>query len=397
MRGLRRPAETEPELDGRQAEIVGYLRQHGASFFGAIRDGTGGGFPNETVDALWELVWTGLDTNDTLHPLRAYVRIEDKKRKRPAPGAFRSRRVVPRTAEGRWALVDGRKATKSAATEWAAVMAQQLLSRHGIVTRETVASEAVAGGFSAVYQVLKAMEDAGRIRRGYFVAGLGAAQFALPAALDLLRSMRETPETPRTAVLAATDPGNPYGAIVKWPEDSAPDAGRGPTRSVGGKVILVDGAAAAYLRRGERELLLFLPGSEPSRSRVAREVARMLLHLAMAREAGRQGMLIVEINGEPAASHAIARVFVEEGFLAGAMGLQVRPVGTVIAGRRPGGNPMAEPRDLNPIDTPRVNERDEDVEREDIQGATNDEIRNADDVDPDSAESDVDRDDTVTD
>ncbi len=85
------------------------------------------------------------------------------------------------------------------------------------ITRETVASEAVAGGFTAVYQVLRAMEEAGRIRRGYFVAGLGAAQFALPAALDLLRSLRDLPEAPRTVVLAATDPANPYGSILPWP------------------------------------------------------------------------------------------------------------------------------------------------------------------------------------
>ena len=420
LRGLRRPADAEPELEARQAEIAGYLRHHGASFFSAIHEGTGKGFPNDTVDALWDLVWKGLITNDTLHPLRAYVRPDDRKKRRAA-APFRSRRLVPRTAEGRWSLVDSRRATKASATEWGAAMAQQLLSRHGIVTRETVGSEAVAGGFSAVYQVLKAMEDAGRIRRGYFVAGLGAAQFALPAALDLLRSMREVPETPRTAVLAATDPANPYGGIVTWPLDAArgepfdsaqgkpegaaratADAGRGPTRSVGARVILVDGAASAYLRRGERELLLLLPASEPQRSRVAREVARMLLHLAMAREEGRRGMLLVEINGAAAAAHPAARLFIEEGFIiAGAMGLQARPVGTVIAAHRRGGGLMAEPRDENPIDKPRPNDRDQaaertgaasphDVEHDDAVGRQGDE-----DVDPDSAESDVDRDDTV--
>src|SRR5213076_545339 len=118
--------------------------------------------------------------------------------------------------------------------------ATALLERYGVVTREGVAAEDFGGGFSAVYHVLKAMEEAGRIRRGYFVAGLGAAQFALPAAVDLLRSMRELPDAPRTAVLAATDPANPYGGIVKWPEIVAADVGRGPTRSVGSLVILVD-------------------------------------------------------------------------------------------------------------------------------------------------------------
>jgi ATP-dependent Lhr-like helicase len=171
-------------------------------FFAAIHDGTGGGFPNETVDALWTLVWQGLVTNDTMQPLRAYTRTEEAraaKRHRGAP--FRSRRLVPPRAEGRWSLVDPARQLvrrsaqresgrdRAAATEWATAMAQQLLTRHGVITRETVAAESVAGGFSAVYQVLKAMEDAGRIRRGYFVAGLGRgtichARGARLAALD---------------------------------------------------------------------------------------------------------------------------------------------------------------------------------------------------------------------
>src|SRR6185503_19117441 len=196
-------------------------------------------------------------------------------------------------------------------------------------------AEAVAGGFSAVYDVLKAMEEAGRIRRGYFVGGLGGAQFAMPPAVDMLRSFRDVPEEPRHVVLAATDPANPYGAVVKWPLDSARDKpgeqtdgsegdGPGPTRSVGARVILVDGFAAGYLRRGVRELLLFTPDAEPQRSRIVREVARALLELAEAREPGRQGMLIAEINGTPAATHSTAHVFAREGFTTTAMGLQAR-------------------------------------------------------------------------
>ena len=190
-----------PAADGRAADVLEYLREHGASFFAAIHQGTGEGFPQETVDALWELVWQGLVTNDTLHPLRALTQpSEDARDARRNRGAqpFRSRRLVPPTAEGRWSVGRTRATvTKTSATEWSAAIAQQLLTRHGIVTRETIASEGIAGGFSAVYQVLKAMEDAGRIRRGYFVAGLGGAQFAMPAALDQLRSMREPPEEPR--------------------------------------------------------------------------------------------------------------------------------------------------------------------------------------------------------
>ena len=96
-------------------------------------------------------------------------------------------------------------------------MTQQLLARHGVLTRESLNIEAVPGGFGLIYPVLKGLEENGRIRRGYFVAGLGATQFALPGALDLLRSLREKPDDPEIAVLAATDPANPYGATLKWP------------------------------------------------------------------------------------------------------------------------------------------------------------------------------------
>jgi ATP-dependent Lhr-like helicase len=443
MMRLRAPDSGSRIADSgsRSESIVDYLREHGASFFTEIHQGTGGGFPNETVDALWDLVWKGLITNDTLHALRAYVRPEDRRARRGPPAPFRSRRLVPPTAEGRWSVIETLKATKGAGTEWGTAMAQQLLSRHGIVTRETVASEAVAGGFSAVYEVLKALEDAGRIRRGYFVAGLGAAQFALPPALDLLRSMREVPESPRTVVLAATDPANPYGAILKWPEPSAgPNRqdGRGPTRTVGALLILVDGAAAGYLRRGERELLLFVPEAEPQRSRVTREVARMLLHLA-----ARRGMLISEINGEAAQSHAAARIFVEVGFITTAMGLQARPqprsqpasggpharplgsldaAGIGIAATGFGGHEMAEdksriendptlmgnsrPRQSETSDTERErvrssNDIDQELERKGVESTRNrgyDEAVNtprgsARDQDPDRADSDIDRDD----
>ena len=425
---LRQPIDAPPRLEGRAADIVDYLRKHGASFFAAIHDGIGGGFPAETVEALWDLVWKGVITNDTMQPLRAYARVEEprtQKRSRGVP--FRSRRLVPPRAEGRWALV-GYGAARPRMTEWAAAISQQLLSRHGVVTRETVAAEAVAGGFSFVYQVLKAMEEAGRIRRGYFVAGLGAAQFAMPAALDLLRSMRDVPDTPRTVVMAATDPANPYGTLVKWPLDALRSLGAGPnvsgpTRSAGALVILVDGACAAYLRRGERELLLFLPDAEPSRSRVAREVARMLLHLAGTRE-GRRGMLIAEINGAAATAHPAARLFIEEGFAATAMGLQARTerlrprgygsaahdpagpdgpalrgAGIGIAAAMGGGEPMAQQRDVKPgYDKAPGESPVEDIEvvRGDLQG---EDIGDVDEeaLDPDDAESQNDRDDTPAD
>ncbi len=423
------------EPGGRAADVMEYLRGHGASFFAEIHQGAGGGFPQETVEALWDLVWAGLITNDTLHPLRAYTRSDDKRAaRRTRAQPFRSRRLVPRTAEGRWSVLETRKASRGAATEWSAAIAQQLLTRHGVVTRETVAAESIPGGFSAVYDVLKTMEEAGRIRRGYFIGGLGGAQFALPAAVDLLRSFRDVPEEPRRVVLAATDPANPYGAVVKWPLDSArdkaPDLARGkassadaPTRSVGGRVIVVDGFAAAYLRRGERELILFAPEAEPRRSRTVREVAGALLELATAREPGRQGMLIAEINGQPASTHPAADLFAAEGFATTAMGLQARVIaghGIRIAGRTRGGIPMGETRGKGPEPAGSTreseheavrssNDRDQIAERDGVETAHNrgyddavqgrESVEHEDlgDVDPDSAESDVDRDDTLDD
>ena len=319
LAGPNRSAGPGPKPHGRAADVLEYLRKHGASFFAAIHQGTGEGYPQETVDAIWELAWQGLVTNDTLHPLRALTQPSDARAtRRNRGGGFRSRRLVPPTAEGRWSVVDTVTVTKTSATEWSAAIAQQLLTRHGVVTRETTASEGIAGGFSAVYQVLKAMEDAGRVRRGYFVAGLGGAQFAMPAALDQLRSMREPAEEARAVILAATDPATPYGSTVKWPDGSVP--GRGPTRTAGALVVLVDGFLAAYVRRGERELLLFAPETEPQRSRLTRAAARAIVDLSQ-----RRGMLIEEIDGAPAIAHNAAGLFIEAGFVSSAMGLQLRP------------------------------------------------------------------------
>jgi ATP-dependent Lhr-like helicase len=352
-----------PDLPERETAILDALRSSGASFFGPLHEAVGGGYPGETVDALWNLVWQGLVTNDTFHALRAFTRSRAPRRRMKIRhddvSSFRSRRLAPPSAEGRWTLVPrGRESTAAAAppgrpsksraggdaTRWAAALTQQLLARHGVLTREAVASEAIPGGFGLIYPVLKGLEDNGRIRRGYFVAGLGATQFAMPGALDLLRSMRDAPDEAEVAVLAATDPANPYGATLKWSargsaqasrsdkkEDSASsagsalavvDAGRGPTRSVGATVILVNGALAAYLARGDRQLVTFLPESEPDRSKVGRAVGRVLIERARTGGDAPRGMLIEEIDGLPPARHPMSSFLAESGFVAGAMGFQ---------------------------------------------------------------------------
>ena len=222
-------------------------------------------------------------------------------------------------------------------TEWSAALAQQLLSRYGVVTREVAAAEGIAGGFSAVYDVLKALEDAGRIRRGYFVSGVGATQFALPAALDLLRSLKEPPEDAEVVLLSATDPANPYGTILRWPAGSeGAESGRAPTRTVGSLVVLVNGELTAYISRSARQLQVFLPEDEPARATAARALARRLAGL---------GLLIAEINGGPAAEHPLAPFLVDAGFSPSAMGFHVRrppspsvPPLAEAAARRAGGH-----------------------------------------------------------
>jgi ATP-dependent Lhr-like helicase len=348
MQRLLPPPQVRPKAEAsagqRDETILDFLRSRGASFFGPLHEAVGGGYPAETVEALWNLVWHGLITNDTFHALRAFTRARPSRRKarRSDASSFRSRRLAPPSAEGRWSLVARPAPHKGDATKWAAATTQQLLARHGVLTREAVMAEAVPGGFGLVYPVLKGMEETGRIRRGYFVAGLGATQFAMPGALDLLRSMRDEHDDPGevdVVVLAATDPANPYGATLKWtgrrstqnPQNtqkqsgSAADAGRAPTRSVGATVILVNGALAAYLARGDRQLATFLPEAEPERSKVGRAVARVLIERARTSgsvDESARGMLIEEIDGMTPALHAMAPFLGEAGFIAGALGMQ---------------------------------------------------------------------------
>jgi ATP-dependent Lhr-like helicase len=205
------------------------------------------------------------------------------------------------------------------------------LNRYGVVFRETAHAENLPGGFSAVYDVLKAMEESGKIRRGYFAADLGATQFALPAAVDLLRSLREgglaqtNPARMEMVQLAATDPANPYGTLLRWPAGG--DASSSLTRSVGARVILCNGVLVAYLRKGNSNVQIFLPEDEPQRSNYARSLANFLFdRVQNQNEDGdiRGGMLIATISGSPVGEHWIAPFLLDAGFTAGAMGFNVR-------------------------------------------------------------------------
>jgi ATP-dependent Lhr-like helicase len=202
-----------------------------------------------------------------------------------------------------------------------------LLTRYGFVLRETAHAENLPGGFSAIYDVMKALEESGKVRRGYFAADLGATQFAMPAAVDLLRSLRNDPDPGKNEIvqLAATDPANPYGSLLRWP--AAPDASSSLTRSVGARVILCNGSLIAYLRRGNPNLQVFLPEEEPQRTQTARSLAEFLVtRVQHEGTAGndRAGMLITTINGIAVAEHPIARILLDAGFQAAPMGFNVR-------------------------------------------------------------------------
>jgi ATP-dependent Lhr-like helicase len=322
--GEREAAESE-----RERRILEHLAARGASFFAELHAAAGGGFAPETVDALWALAWRGLVTNDTFQALRAYTQGPEKRERArrvvppPSPGGYRSRLAAPPSAGGRWTLVAARRAQAGqgpgAETPTARLMAtaHQLLARHGVLTRGAVAAEAVPGGFSAVYQVLRHLEEAGRIRRGYFVSGVGAMQFALPAALDAVRAAREPAELADVVVLAAADPASPWGAALEWPPLPDEAGGRRPARAVGARVVLVDGAPALWLSpaHGLGQLLAWLPAEEGERARVGLAVAHAVLELARASQQRFEGVRIEEINGGPAAAHALAEWLARAGFV----------------------------------------------------------------------------------
>jgi ATP-dependent Lhr-like helicase len=382
---LRRPL-ADP-LTESETKLLAVLESTGASFFDPLHQALGGGYPGETIEALWSLVWRGLITNDSLHALRAYIARPEAARNNRRPqqtGVFRSRRTTPPTAQGRWSVLplgrltvapdsssaalpasttaedfrgpggsrDSRsgdrryppldpgsapsdRGSAPSQTESSHALALQLLNRYGILLREHVAAENIPGGFSAVYDVLKALEESGRIRRGYFVAGLGATQFALPAAIDLLRQLRTAPpaERPEFVQLAATDPANPYGSVLRWPElpvaeEDSDTAPRLLTRAAYAEVILRNGQLVAWLRRGNPNLLVFLPAEEPERSQVAAGLAHFLCARGQdrMRTSSHQGILITTINGQPVAAHPLARYLMDAGFHPGPLGMHLRRI-----------------------------------------------------------------------
>jgi ATP-dependent Lhr-like helicase len=267
----------------------------------------------EALPALWELVWSGEVTNDAWAPLRAERRYGVPRQKAPRPRRFSRRRAAAVTAtQGRWSptgrLFAGDREPRA--------LAELMLERHGIVTRDGVRSEGVQGGFGAVYGELKALETLGVCRRGYFVEGLGGAQFALPGAVERVRELRRREdEDPEALVLAAADPAQPYGAALPWPRR----AGARAARVAGAHVVLLGGEAALFVERGGRSLV---PLRDPEDEWLRAALAALVAHV---RRGGARRLAVERFDGEPVAGSPVLRLLVEAGFLAGPRRAVLRP------------------------------------------------------------------------
>ncbi len=302
------------------------LRQRGALFFNDLVRIVQAYGP-EVHETLWDMIWSGEVTNDTLEPLRAFVKVESPRGRphvRDLRGLTRSRGTPP-GASGRFSLRTARWEKVPTPTEHRAALARALLERYGVVVRESAHAESIESGFGAVYDVLKHLEESGRIRRGYFVDGAGAAQFAMPEAADRLRLERtrlSEAATEPARWLAATDPANAYGALLPWPATPSEDAR--PQRAAGAHVIVHAGSLLAWVSRGESAILTFLPENEPDRAHAASHLARCLAARVDEGAPGRRALLIETIDREPASTSSLGPALEEAGFVLGARGWMKR-------------------------------------------------------------------------
>ena len=269
----------------------------------------------DVLPVLWELVWNGEVTNDAWAPLRAKRRYGMPAAERRPRRFSRSRVSGDVATAGRWSLAGRLFAadTVSPAPDRRA-LAELLLERQGIVTRDGVRAEGIPGGYGAVYGELRALENVGACRRGYFVEGLGGAQFALPGAVERLRELRDADEGD-ALVLAAAEPAQPYGGVLPWPRRAAARA----ARVAGAHVVLLGGEAALYVERGGRSLLP-LRDPDPEWLRPA------LTALVEWVRADRGRRLSVErFDGRPVVESDALPLLVEAGFLAGPRRAVLRP------------------------------------------------------------------------
>ncbi|TAM69533.1 MAG: DEAD/DEAH box helicase [Microbacteriaceae bacterium] len=353
---LTLPPPTDHDTDELQRDVLTTLGTGGGFFFRQLADAVGSHDDDALVTALWDLVWAGLITNDTLAPLRiltagtgAHKRPRTPPRSRLTRGRGYARplgqqRQAPPLASGRWSILP---LAETDATVRAHATAETLLERYGVVTRGSVMAEGAPGGFALAYRVLSRFEESARARRGYFIEGLGAAQFATGGTVDRLRSFvcDETREPEREAVtLAATDPANPYGAALAWPSvanpgsGSASDAGTGvaagtgtntgtgtgtgsstghrPGRKAGALVTLVDGALVLYLERGGKTALTF--GDRADLDAAGRSIGSLV------RRGGVDKLNIEIVNGASVLNTPLAEALARGGFTETPRGLRMR-------------------------------------------------------------------------
>ncbi|MGI8479404.1 MAG: Lhr family helicase, partial [Gaiellaceae bacterium] len=270
--------------------------------------------PADALAALWDLVWAGEVTNDSWAPLRASRRYDAPRPERYRRRFLRSRAHAPSPTQGRWA-VSGSLFPERPDRR---ALAELLLERQGIVTRDGVRGEGIKGGYGAVYAELRALETLGVCRRGYFVEGLGGAQFALPGAVERLRELRteaRAVDERDALVLAAADPAQPYGAAVPWPRR----AGARAARVAGAWVVLLDGEAVLFVERGGRSLV---PLREPDPEWLRPALAALVAHV---RSGGAKRLAVERFDGVPVVESEAMSLLVESGFLAGPRRAVLRP------------------------------------------------------------------------
>lgn len=252
-------------------------------------------------------MWAGWVTNDTLAPLRALAHPPPRKTARPGTA------LVPPEAVGRWSLLPAAGTSPEARARRAQARIEALLERYGVAARALALADGVDGGFAALYPLLRAMEERGHVRRGYFVDGLGGAQFAQPAAVDRLRAYRVPPNDPKPIVLAAVDPANPFGSVLPWPQ-AAPGAAL--QRMPGAYVVLLNGELVSYLDRGSgRRLVPFIPPDDARAPAVAAALA------ALAAKLPRRSLRIERVGADDAIRSPWRPVLEEAGFTLGYRGL----------------------------------------------------------------------------
>ncbi len=312
--------EPEGEPSGLAAAILEVLANRGALFFSDLIAALSAS-PRDLLAALWELAWVGRITNDTFAPVREWHAAGGVSR--GAAPAGRLHRFPP-AAAGRWSLLPPPAERTHSLHAWATA----LLERRGLVTREVANAETVRGGFAALYPVLGEMEHRARARRGYFVEGLGGAQFALPGVIDRLRAERDPQLPPRAVLLSAVDPAQPYGEMLPWPVGAGAGEGeqaRHPARVPSTFVVLTSGLPVLVVERWGRSLLTCVP--EPPAPGLLDAALDELV--GMAHRLAPRGLTVERIDGLPAAESPMAPALESRGFVRGYRGLTYRP--------RPGG------------------------------------------------------------